>query len=232
MGLDPVELILEVEDAFDISITDDHAQQVRTVGDLFELIRMNRRQGASRICLSAATFRLLRRSLVDEDQPHAAQLRPKDPIEYALPISGRRQIWNSVQRSSRLRFPDLSRPTWLVLLLFLVACSVGLNVGNYCWPISGSVAVLLALGTAIGSGVLLGRLSRPFATRIPSGLSTLGDLTNALVTCNYAALAERFDTWNHAEAWYVLQSIVVEQLGVKREQVTPKARFVEDLGVY
>lgn len=34
-----------------------------------------------------------------------------------------------------------------------------------------------------------------------------------------------------AEVWAKLRNIVVEQLGVRPEQVTPTASFVEDLGI-
>ncbi len=38
MGLDTVELVMEIEDAFDISIPDDQASKMLTVGDVYEFI--------------------------------------------------------------------------------------------------------------------------------------------------------------------------------------------------
>jgi len=38
-SLDATELIMELEDEFDIDITDDEADKVKTVGDIIELIR-------------------------------------------------------------------------------------------------------------------------------------------------------------------------------------------------
>ena len=36
--------------------------------------------------------------------------------------------------------------------------------------------------------------------------------------------------WDDRQAWMVLSEVVVEQLGVKPEQVTRDARFIQDLG--
>jgi acyl carrier protein len=38
MGLDTVELVMEIEEAFDISIPDDRASKMLTVGDVYEFI--------------------------------------------------------------------------------------------------------------------------------------------------------------------------------------------------
>ncbi len=38
MGLDAVEIVMEVEEVFDIQIADEAAQRIVTVGDLFECI--------------------------------------------------------------------------------------------------------------------------------------------------------------------------------------------------
>ncbi len=51
--------------------------------------------------------------------------------------------------------------------------------------------------------------------------------------CDYiiAKLRARGDRRTEVEVWPQLQTIIVEQLGVKPEEVTREARFVEDLGV-
>jgi hypothetical protein len=55
MGLDTVELIMEVEEAFDIKIPDEDAEKLRTIGDLHHYIA-NKLQLVSGPCLSSAAF--------------------------------------------------------------------------------------------------------------------------------------------------------------------------------
>jgi hypothetical protein len=56
MGLDGVELILAVEDAFQIHISDEEAGNVSTVGDLHDLVVSKLQGQDSKRCLTSAAF--------------------------------------------------------------------------------------------------------------------------------------------------------------------------------
>ena len=71
----------------------------------------------------------------------------------------------------------------------------------------------------------------PFALVPSESLKTYRDLVTHLVALNYSKLSKRFASWKPTDVWNVLQLIIVEQLGVKKELVTPNASFVYDLGV-
>jgi acyl carrier protein len=58
-------------------------------------------------------------------------------------------------------------------------------------------------------------------------LVTVGHLRNYIIE----RLRARGESPVEAEVWVKLREIVVEQLGVGPEQVTPEASFVEDLGM-
>ena len=72
MGLDSVEIIMEIEEAFDIRIPDDEATKIRTVGELYDFVIQETRDRMPRpaddvpartdLCLTAATFYLVRRN--------------------------------------------------------------------------------------------------------------------------------------------------------------------------
>jgi acyl carrier protein len=66
MGLDGVELVMEFEDEFGISIPDEMASQIVSVGDTVKCIVgiLSRQAPLSGVCTSAHSFYLLRRELV------------------------------------------------------------------------------------------------------------------------------------------------------------------------
>ncbi len=232
MGLDAVELVIDVEEAFDIRISDERAEQILTVGNLYDVIlkMAPSNNTPNSVCLSAGTFRLIRRSLCDDLHLDAVRLRPGDSIESSFPRLERRRLWRELQESLDLRLPTLVRPFWLVLLLTLIACTCAIAVGIYSSRRIG-IAFPVGLATAIGVGFVLTTLSRPSAKCFSSSLTTYRDLTNAAITRNYAVLATRLEAWDSTDVWNVLKEIIVERLGVKPESVTRDASFVEDLGL-
>ena len=65
MGLDGVEIVMELEDEFGITISDDEASRLQSVSEVVDCVyrRCDHRPRVS--CVSAHTFYRLRRALVD-----------------------------------------------------------------------------------------------------------------------------------------------------------------------
>ena len=90
------------------------------------------------------------------------------------------------------------------------------------------ITALLAAGIALWA--LTYRLTRSLAVHFPD-LHTLGDLTRSIFENNTAILAATRRMWSAPQIWEVLQSLMVKQLGIDPQQITPEARFVDDLGM-
>lgn len=231
MGLDTVELVMEIEEAFDISIPDDRASQMLTVGDVYEFILENTADSTlkSSTCLSAAAFYDLRQHLRSLELPNS-EIRPRTKLERGIPLIGRRSCWQNLSSRMDLRFPRLGRPSWLALLnCMLVAIVVYVSfLGFAQQSVAGGIFAAIVLGTTTSAISI--SLTQPFAIYPASTCSTVRDLVTNLVAINYNTLAIRYSTRNPTDVWNALQLIVAEQLGVDRCAVVPHARFVQDLG--
>ena len=93
MGLDAVEIVMEVEESFGITIPEDRAGNVRTVGELYAIVLdltkdINRDNS---VCVTASTFRSLRRHLIPYVS-NARSIRPPQAIGDSLPLPGRQRL--------------------------------------------------------------------------------------------------------------------------------------------
>lgn len=231
MGLDTVELVMEIEDAFDISIPDDQASKMLTVRGLYEFILQKTAHSdlESKACITAAAFYELRRhmrsiGLIQTD------IRPKTKLEDALPLMGRRSYWQTLSSMMDLRFPRLRRPSWLSRLnCFIVILVVAGSFLGFA-HLAPVVRILAALVVGIGAAATLWLLTQPYAIYPAATCSTIRDFVTSIVAINYTTLATRYSTRSPTNVWNALQLIVAEQLGVDRSAVVPHARFVQDLG--
>lgn len=239
MGLDAVEIIMDVEEAFGIQVDDECVSRVRTVGDLYELIvqeTLKRETSNSRAscsqCLSAATFRLIRRGLQRNLHLEVARLRPGDRLEAFFPRVGRRQLWNTLQRSLDIKLPALVRSIGVVTALTLVTIASAVFVGLYTVRHTTHVfSIGSALAAAAAVGFILARLSRPLATHFDRTAETFRNFTYAVLARNCSVLSARFRICTSTDIWDALREIIIEQLGVKPQRVTRDALLVEDLGM-
>lgn len=231
MGLDTVELVMEVEEAFNISIPDVRASQILTVGDLYDYIieKLPSANSTSDVCLTAATFYQLRRHLREIDSKHSL-IRPKTKLNHAIPVKVRRSHWKALSTLMDLRFPGLRRPSWLTFLACLLGMIVVFALILCFAKFNIIVGIIIAFVIGGSTLVLLMYLTQPFARYPTPTTLTIGDLVTNLVAMNYSKLALRYSVRNPVEVWNNLQLIICEQLGVDRSVVVPRARFVQDLG--
>ena len=231
MGLDSVELVLEVEDAFGFSIPDEDAAGLTTVGKLYDYVLTHRFRGKQDACLSSMTFYKLRRGLMLVLQVPRNSVRVSAELSAIIP-KHRRRTWRAIEKATGFRLPFLRRPGWVVTLGALAA--VGLGVATSALlrlkPFGGGVIVAI-LSTGVFAYFLFW-LTWSLAYEFPPDVATVGQLAKATLARNYRPIvAESKKSATDAEVWEILQRIIGEQLGVRIDQLTKETSFVEDLHV-
>jgi acyl carrier protein len=237
MGLDAVEVVMEVEAAFDIRIPDEAGQKIETVGQLYDYVVEQTRQKAADpakdipartdVCLTAATFYLLRRELCGRFGLERRQVGPRESLEQLLPRRSRRREWAELAGRLELELPPLVRPRWVVALSALALAFSVLAIVVAGWQVSlGALVLMIAVRWTIVSV-----LTAPLANRFAPSITTVGDLCNVLLAYNYRRLVARFSTRAPSDVFQTIKTILVEQLGVHPALVTRDARLVGDLGL-
>ncbi len=229
------ELVLEIEEAFGISIADDQAVNIITVGDLYAavLVASAGKTRNPNVCLSARTFYELRRyiRLHVAGGETAIRIAPSTPVTDLLPYSQRRRTWDRMASDLNLRFPALRRPSTIKRL----GCSVATAIALVCFmsiygTLTFGLSIFVTLLAFSFSLCLYFLLTVPFATLPDSTFLTLRGLTEQLLARNGSKLANRHDAFSTRDVWMILCLILMEQLGVDREKIVPDAHLVRDLG--
>lgn len=183
MGLDTVELVMEIEDEFEIDVPDEDAEKIQTCGDLhaYVLHRLRPLRGAP--CRSAAAFHALRRSILRRlPGVRRRDVRPAARIHHLL------------GEAHAHRWPDVARDCRLDR-----AYSFGGRTDIYP-PAAYTTLANLARRMAFPDW----RESPP-----PGSGGTADELSR--------------------NVWQRITRIVVEQLGVRPQDVRPEAHFINDL---
>jgi hypothetical protein len=109
MGLEALELIMEVEDRFQTRISDLEAGKIFTVGDLYDLlIQRIQKQNSSR-CITLEVFYKIRKILEKIYNINRARIRPASLLTELLHPTERFGFWRIVEQQLTIDLPHLSR---------------------------------------------------------------------------------------------------------------------------
>jgi len=229
MGMDCVEIVMDIEDRFDIRISDEDASRMETVGDVYDyLLKVVPTMNAEQPCVPRRVFRVLQRAI----QP-TGRCRPSTPVRHVLPAMGRRRAWQRIEAETGWRLPKLEPATWAVLSILLGGIVFGwlllpLMLG---WPWDHGWIQLWMVGVPgmIGAWVVGGRCL-PLLSSEPS-VTTMRELTYATHAMNREAVSGQFGLLTDRQVWTQLVHLVAKY-AVNRQpnEILPTDRFVADLG--
>lgn len=233
MGLDGVELIMAVEEKFGISISDEEAQEVLTVGDMKRLVRAKLDITDSAGCLTQRAFHLIRKNAITEFGLPRRTLRPDSRLDDVIPRINRRQTWQRFQLALGVaEFPELVRPYGVTVILTGLSLSILVAMTWYgaLHTARFGSALVAGLVAAAVVGWVSARFTAPLKTHFRDGYDKVRDLAQFLVARHPQVLGKpRTTKWTEEEISCLLRDVIMEQLRVSK--FDDNSRFVADLHV-
>jgi hypothetical protein len=182
--LDSVEVVISLEKAFAVNISDDEASSCNTVGDIYDLLysRFSTQIGAPGSCMTSMAFYRLRRSL--RRLHPGVEFRPDTPLALCAGRNARAFL-DRLRSDSGLQLPRaqgrwLSWAGWLLMIVAVLGIAlVAVIKGPHIFYVAGIMLIGLSVGaTTLDPGAL------------PRDCKTLGGLAAKVSALNYGALAQ------------------------------------------
>jgi acyl carrier protein len=235
MGLDAVEILMEVEEAFDITLDDAEAEKMATPRDLIESVSRKVTQAAPSTCLTQRSFNLLRKALLQRLPLKRWDITPSVRLTALVPRSRRLAMLEELALDLNTEpLPALVRPPWLVGVLTAQSFAVGLAtafaVHKVAPEVKGSLLFWAGLAAAVLTHICAWIATTRLAKDFPPLVATIGDLAR-WVTAHKPDLASPTPgRWTREQVAARVREIVIDHLGCEKHY-REDASFVRDLGL-
>lgn len=234
MGLDSVELIIEVEDTLGIEISNLEAEKINTVQDFYDCAwkHVSNKKLAIEKCYTHSVFYKIRQAIVENIKVDKKSITPKTKMEDIIPFENRRQIWKQLEDTLQLTLPqlELRKPYNIILNAFglitiggsvLVEVFIVIIYHASYWVYGYSLIAILLTS-------LLSRVFTPFRTNFVS--NDFRELTTKVFGINFKTItAEKGITKNDLEI--VIREIISNKCGLDLAEITPEKSITRDLGI-
>jgi len=232
MGLDSMEILMKVEDTFDIKIPDREAEQILTVGDFHNVVWQHLVGKHSDKCKSQNLFYRLRKLFADTFHFLPQHLKLDISPEEVFPKTNRRQVYLSFAETANLQLPklELTKPWDILLTTFGIVTIIGgfatslmlINFFDCCkWTL-----VLPIIGIILT--FLLSEFLNP--KRILIKEKTIREFIQHILALNYSTFLANEGT-NRQEMESVINHIIADMGGVDIEEVSSEKKIGDDLGI-
>ena len=241
MGLDAVEIVMMVEDAFDVAIEDAEAERMLTPREVIEHVMRKVGRTDRAQCLTQKAFHRVRASLMRNAGLKRAQIRPDVPTRILFPVAHRKELLRKTLEEIGIKAtPEMARPKWLVGLLFVGSIAVGLAA--WFWstrPISSqSVLLNFLMASPAIIGVAAAIICAWAASKLTSGmkyefkpaLANVGGFSRWVVAHGTETLGAPPGQWSREQVAERVREICIDVLGCEKVY-REDANFVKDLGL-
>ena len=229
MGLDGVELVQAVEMTFNIEIPNEVAENIITVGDMYNAV-WDRVQIKLRIeplrCKSALLFYETRRYFFKQFGVLKSDFMPDTLLEDIFPANDRRNQWKKMARELNWKIPGLTlsdaiKKNSVILTLLVAVVEIPLMMIKTPFGSHAFIYVMV--------GFFLFIFIRNFFKNSFGGM-TVRTLIHDMVYLNFRNQLPT-ELHNRKEVEYLVRQIIMEKQGIEEHKLVPEARFVHDLGV-
>ena len=239
--MDGVEIVMEVEDPFDVTIADAEAAKMLTPRDIIDHVMRKVGRTDHAQCLTQRAFHRIRASLMRNRGLKRAEIRPDVSTRELFPVSQRKELLRKTLGDVGLATtPELVRPKWLVGTQFIVSCSLG--VAGLSWAASdvhySSFIPNFLAACPFFTGLLVAVLCGWLSAILTSGarydfkpaLANVGGLSRWVVAHGTEMLGAPPGPWSRERVAERVREICVDVLGCEKTY-REDANFVKDLGL-
>ena len=233
MGLDAVEIVMAIEEAFDIQIEDSEAEYLFTPRDVINLVALKTSGSQAPDCLTQRAFNRLRSGLIRHGGQMRAGIKPKAKIGELISRDNRRQVIRQIlDEIGVVTSPRFVRPGWLIGLIFFGSLAIGISIVFLFlgWDIPINSPIIIVPFIAVVSAWLALWLTTGMRYELDSSVATVGDLSRWIVARGSSFIAFESSQWTREQITARVREIVIDQLACK-DTYREDARFVQDLGL-
>jgi acyl carrier protein len=233
MGLDAVEIVMAIEEAFDIQIEDSEAELLLTPRDVIGLVLLKTSRSQNSDCLTQRAFNRLRAAFIKQAGVTRKRIKPKARIADFVSRNNRRQVVRRVLDEIQVSHdPQFVRPLWLigVICIFSIVIGVGsaLFVRHNDIPLNTPVILVPMIAVVFCWFGL--QMTKKFRYELDAPVATFGGMSRWVVAARPEFIAIEPGKWTREQIAIQVREIVVEQLGCEKAY-DENARFIEDLGL-
>jgi acyl carrier protein len=232
MGLDSVEILVNVENAFGITIANFEAEKISTVGDIHSIVWRSVQGRQSMRCKSQQLYYKLRHALITKFKVDKNAIELTASLNDIFPKTNRRLRYRKLEKELQLKLPPLVLPpAWKITLRMaaliiipgsLVCSLVMVKMFHYTrW-------LYLLPGLGILLTVFISNLLD--SARIVFKPATVDAYTKHVLSLNYATLIQQNGA-NREEVEVIINNIIAETIGLELMEISPEKRLQDDLGI-
>jgi acyl carrier protein len=235
MGLDAVEIIMEVEEAFDIELEESQWTKIRTPHDLIEAVMTRVAHAEPQSCLTRRAFHLLRAALLQSFPLARRDVIPSAQMKKLVPKSARREFVHQLAVDLNTPpLPSLVRPRWLFAAVVAVCLAVGvvifLVLQSHTSLVPSTVLLTAAIASVAAVGYGFAVATRSLRSEFPQILATAGGVSRWIVAHKMDLSRAPAGHWTREQVAARVREILIAQLSCERTY-REDALLVEELGM-
>jgi len=224
MGMDSVEIVMEIEDTFGISVPGKEWEQVRTVGELQDVVLKYLPVNRTSQCRSAFLFYRIRRSLERISGLERQQITPVLKLSPVFPKKNRSENWNLFSTELGMGLQELQKPLWIDQMNGVtVLCSIVL-IWFFFSTFKPIYLIVVACMILLVS--LINIATRSLKNRLPA--KNLKELVRQLIVQDALQNGNRL---NEEEVRRIILQILSERTGFDVKDIERHHVITDDLGV-